>query len=361
MLKAYNVDELRTGMKVGRNVLDLDGKILIKSDTVLDDKQIQSLSGKNVFSVYIDVPEEEIHANVVGHEYLIDGDYIETYKRAYSRIQNIYYKLGKEEVLDIAEMEEVIVDDVIEKLCNGARAVSQIHNMTRDGDYIIHHATNLFILSGLMGKWMNLPWDKTCELMTAGMLCEVGKMKVPQEILDKTGKLTKEELDQIKRHVSYGYDLLKYTELKQHKDMLLAILQHHERCDGSGYPNRLKADQICDYAKIIAILDMYDAMAANRSYARRNSPFDVFKIIYEDVLNGKLDTTFSIMFISKLCHSLNGNWVGLSNGERAKIVYIDASRVTTLPIVHTMKNEFIDLNKRRDIKIEALLTANEVG
>ncbi|MBR1859505.1 MAG: HD domain-containing protein [Selenomonadaceae bacterium] len=361
MLRAQSVDTLRTGMKVGRNVLDLDGKLLIKSGTVLTMDQIKTLTGKNVFSVYIDVPEEEIHTDVIGHEYLLDGDYVERYKKTYSRVQNIYYKLGRENTLDMNDLEEVISKDNINELCDGATAVSQIHNMTRDGDYVIHHATNVGILAGLMAKWMHASWDKTRELVMAGLLSEVGKMKVPREILEKTGKLDKEELDKVKRHVDYGYDMLKLSAIKQHKDVLLAILQHHERCDGSGYPNRLKADAICNYAKIVAILDIYDAMAANRSYAKRNSPFDVFKILYEDVLNGKLDTKYSILFISKLCHSLNGNWVGLSDGQRAKIVYIDESRVTSLPIVQTIKNEFIDLNKRHDIKIEALLTANEVN
>ena len=101
-------------------------------------------------------------------------------------------------------------------------------------------------------------------------------------------------------------------------------------------------------------------MAANRSYAKRNSPFDIFQILYEDILNGKLDTHFGILFMRRLCHSLNGNWVGLSNGQRAKIVYVDESRVTAMPVVQTTKNEFIDLNRNHEIKIEALLTANEV-
>ena len=361
MLRAHGVDTLRTGMKVGRDVLDLDGTLIVKSGTVLTQDIIQSLNGKNVFSVYVDVPEEELHSDIVGHEYLLDGDYVETYKKTYNRVQNIYYKLGREDKLELDDLEQVISKENIDELCDGATAVSQIHNMTRDGDYVIHHATNVGILAGLMAKWMRSSWDKTRELVMAGLLSEVGKMKVPSEILNKTGKLEPEELDKVKRHVDYGYDMLKLSPLKKYKEVILAVLQHHERCDGSGYPNRLKADAICDYAKIVAILDIYDAMAANRSYAKRNSPFDVFKILYEDILNGKLDTKYSILFINKLCHSLNGNWVGLSNGERAKIVYIDESRVTSLPIVQTMKNEFIDLNSRHDIKVEALLTANEVS
>ncbi len=360
MLRAFSVDELRSGMKVGRTVQDLDGTVLIRSGTVLKQKDLNKLSGKPVFSVYIDVPEEDIHVDIVGNEHLLDGDYVQCYKMAYSRVQNIYFKLGREGELDIPSMEDIIVDNVIDKLCEGAMSVSQIHNMTRMGDYTIHHALNLFILGGLMANWMRLRWAKKTELMTAAMLCDVGKMRVPKEILEKTGKLTPEELDSVKRHVDYGYDMLKFSVLSAHKDLLMGILQHHERCDGSGYPNRVRGDGICDYGKIIAILDMYDAMAANRSYAKRSSPFDVLKILYEDMIKGKLDTNFTVMFIKNLNHSLNGNWVGLDNGERAKIVYIDESRIFAYPIVQTTKNEFIDLNRRTDIKIEALLTANEV-
>ena len=360
MLRAFNVDELRSGMKVGRNVQDIDGSVLIRSGTVLKDKDLNKLNGKMVFSVYIDVPEEEIHTDIVGNEHLLDGDYVQCYKMAYSRVQNIYFKLGREGELDIPSMEELIVDDVIEKLCEGATSVSQIHNMTRAGDYVIHHALNLFILGGLMANWMRLRWSKKTELMTSAMLCDVGKMKVPKEILEKTSKPTPEEFDKIKRHVDYGYDMLKYSVLSAHKDLLLGILHHHERCNGSGYPNRLKGDQISDYGKIIAILDMYDAMAANRSYAKRTSPFHVLKVLYDDMIAGKLDTNHTVLFIKNLNHALNGNWVGLSNGERAKIVYIDETRIFALPIVQTLKNEFIDLNRRADIKIEALLTANEV-
>ena len=124
MLRAYNVDTLRTGMKVGRDVLDLDGKVLVKSGTVLTMEQISSLNGKSVFSVYIDVPEEEIHTDIIGHEHLLDGNYIERYKKTYSRVQNIYYKLGREDVLDMADLEEVISKENIEELCDGATAVT---------------------------------------------------------------------------------------------------------------------------------------------------------------------------------------------------------------------------------------------
>ena len=359
LLVACDVNALRSGMKVGREVKDMDGKIILTKNTILNAETIQSLIGKNIFSVYVEEVDDNA-SEMSQHDFLLDNEYIELYKKTFDRVQNIYYTLGRGGELDMNDLNYILDQKNIDELCNGAKAVTQIHNMTRDGDYIIHHATNLGILAGLMSHWMNYSNDKTRELVMTGILCDVGKMKVPKEILNKTGKLSAEEFDTMKRHVDYGYDMLKFSAIQSHKDVLMGILHHHERCDGSGYPNRVKGDNISDFGKIITILDIYDAMAANRSYAKRNSPFDIFQILYEDVLNGKLDTTFGIAFMRRLCHSLNGNWVGLNNGQRAKIVYVDESRVSAMPIVQTTKNEFIDLNRVHDIKIEALLTANEV-
>ena len=358
MLVSYDVDVLRSGMKVGRDVLDMDGKVILKKNTTLNADLIQNLMGHNVFSVYIDEEAEEESA--ISEDHLIDNDYIENYKKTLDKLQGLYYKISTGLELDTRDLDYILEPENISKLCDGATAVTQIHNMTREGDYTIHHALNVGILAGLVGKWLQYKGEQISELVSAGILSEIGKVKVPKEILNKKGKLEPEEFDQIKRHVDYGYDMLKNSPIKNQTAVLSGVLHHHERCDGTGYPNHLKGEQISDYGKIIAILDIYDAMAANRSYAKRNSPFDIFKILYDDVLKGKLDTRFGILFMRNLRRSLNGNWVGLDDGQRAKIVYIDEARVISQPVVQTTKNDFIDLNKKTDIKIEALLTAREV-
>ena len=358
MLVSYDVDVLRSGMKVGRDVLDLDGKVILKKNTTLNADSIQKLIGQNVFSVYIDEEEEE--ESEISEEHLLDNVYLEHYKKTLDKVQDLYYKVSRGLELDTRNLEFIIEEDNIKELCDGATAVTQIHNMTRDGDYTIHHATNVGILAGLFGKWLHYNKDQVNELVMAGILSEIGKVKIPKEILNKKGKLEPEEFEQIKRHVDYGYDMLKFSPIKDQTAVLSGVLHHHERCDGTGYPNHLKGDQISDNGKIIAILDIYDAMAANRSYAKRNSPFDIFKVLYDDVLKGKLDTRFGILFMRNLRRSLNGNWVGLNDGQRARIVYIDETRVIAQPVVQTAKNEFIDLNKKTDLKVEALLTAREI-
>ena len=360
MLKSYDVAELRAGMKVGRVVKDFDGTTLIEANVKLTSEMLNSLHGKNIFSVYIDVTPEEYTPTDAAQEHLLDNDYVACYKKCFAITQNLYYGFANTGKLDRNELVELIRAENISELCDdGAKAVTQIHNMKRDGDYIIHHALNVGILAGIMAHWLNYRATQVGELVMSGLLSEIGKMKISKGILNKTEKLDADELAEVRKHVVFGYAMLVESPLRSLKNVLLGVLHHHERCDGSGYPSKLKGDKISDFGKIIAVLDIYDAMVANRSYAKRNSPFDIIKVLYGDVLAGKLDTRFCVVFIKKLLQAINGSWVGLSDGQRAKIVYMDDSRVTALPVVQTTKGEFIDLNRRTDLKVDAILTAQE--
>ena len=359
MVRSYDVDILRSGMKIGRDVMDLDGSTVLKQGVILNADSIDKLRKKNIFSVFIDEDDED-EEEVSMDEFMLDSEYLDHYKRTYNLVQNVYYQAARGDGISIRDLDAVLVPDNINLLCDVSTAVTQIHNMSRDGDYVIHHATNVGILAGLMARWLKYPDKPKREIVLAGILSELGKMKVPPEILNKKGKLEPEEMDIVKRHVDYGYDMLKVSPLKIFRDVLMGVLQHHERCDGSGYPNHLRGDEISDFGKIIAIVDIYDAMAANRSYARRNSPFDIFNVLFNDVSHGKLDKKFGLILMFRLRHSFNGCWVGLTNGKRAKIIEIDEMRVTDQPIVKTLKGEVINLNETPDLKVEAMLTAKEI-
>ena len=171
--------------------------------------------------------------------------------------------------------------------------------------------------------------------------------------------ITEEEFATVRRHPAYGFEMMRQSAAEVHEGIKKGIMQHHERCDGSGYPEGLRRGEISPYGRLIAILDIYDAMAADRVYARRRSPFDIFKVLTEDMTAGRLDPEYTVYFMRQVCRSLIGNWVLLSNGDRGRIVYIAESRVTALPMVQTVHDEFIDLEQRKDIRVEALLTAQE--
>ena len=359
MLKAYAVENLRPGMVVGRDVMDGDMNVLIGRGMNLTLDLIYSLLDRPIFSVYIE--EEEEAVDIPGKEFLLDDAYMSCYDTVYRNLKLMFENLAEQGEFDAVALQEIMDEKNFRELCDGAKAVSQIHNMAREGSYLINHCLHVGILAGLMGKWLNLSILDQYNLVIAGLFIDIGKMRISSEILEKKGRLTEAEFDVIKKHTQFGHDMIGMTTLRANRDIMDGVLQHHERCDGSGYPNGLPQAQISRFGRILAILDIYDAMAGDRVFAKRRSPFDVFAILYDDILNGKLDTEYGVLFIKNLCHALNGNWVQLSNGERGRIVYIDESRVNALPVVQTTKGEFIDLNTTRQVKIESILTAAEVS
>lgn len=156
-------------------------------------------------------------------------------------------------------------------------------NMTRlkdFDDYTFTHSLNVSIISIAIGRRLGKSPRELNDIGMAGIMHDIGKMKIPEKILNKPGKLTEEEFRIMKQHPVRGYDLLKYyTNFEE--DILLAVLQHHEKADGSGYPGGINEKQISPMAKVIAIADVYDAVTSDRVYHTGKSPAEALKLIFE--------------------------------------------------------------------------------
>src|SRR5690625_7353760 len=133
------------------------------------------------------------------------------------------------------------------------------------------------------------------QLTTDVLLHDVGKMLVPEEILNKPGQLTEEEFQEMKNHTLYGYEILKDTVGVNHRQALVA-LQHHERMDGSGYPLQLKRDEIDLFSRIVAVADVFHAMSSNRVYQERSPLYEVLAEMEREVI-AKLDPEITYLFI----------------------------------------------------------------
>ena len=238
--------------------------------------------------------------------------------------------------------------------------IVQIYNMETEEDYRLHHSMHIAILAGLMGQFLKLRTSERERLIMAAFLLDIGTTRIALEFLEIQGYYSDAERRLMQKHVRLGQKLLARSALGTDEQIVGAVLQHHERNDGSGYPAGLKKEQICGFARILAIVDIFDAMASNRVYKKKRSPFDVFKILADDILKGRLDTEYGVSFIRHIGQALNGCWVRLSDGGVGKIVYIDESRLDALPVVQTMEGDFLDLNTNGNIKIVSLLTSEEV-
>ncbi len=245
--------------------------------------------------------------------------------------------------------------DSVEPLFNGKTSLdilTYIQSMQGNDDSVYAHSINVALVSRAIGKWLKMGHDDLDDLTLAGLLHDIGKCNVPPEVLNKAGKLTDEEFALIKKHPLDGRKML-----KQCPDMdsryLNAALQHHERSDGSGYPRGLDDDEIDDFAAIVAIADVYDAMTATRSYRNALSPFEVIAAFEKDGLQ-KYRTGYILTFLKKMAEAYQNSLVLLSDGRRGRVIYTHKHHLS-MPIVELPDKSLVDLVEHRDIHIVSIL------
>lgn len=297
--------------------------------------------------------------DIPGMDQLLDETYMAYYDIVRDQLEYLLSNTMRERRLDHQRLRRVVIV-VIDKLAaDGAKAFSQIHNMEHQGDYVFHHSLNVGIMAALMGNWLGWNEERRRELVVAGLLHDIGKLCIDRNLMNKSGRLTPDEFAIIKRHTEYGAKLLQEVG-ETRPEVLGGVSQHHERCDGSGYPMGLRGESISVFGRILSFLDIYDAMASKRAYAGKKSPFEAFAVMEDDMKDGRLDPEFAVQFMKNTSRALVGTWVELSNGERGRIVYIPESHIGALPMVQTIYDNFIDLEHRKDIKIKTILTAREL-
>lgn len=208
--------------------------------------------------------------------------------------------------------------------------------------------------SYMLAKWNKLSEKDWMQIAMAGLLHDIGNVKVDPAILGKPSKLTNEEMQEVRQHTVYGFRILEnVTSLNQ--GVWLAALQHHERIDGSGYPMKVKGEKIHPYAKIVAIADMYHAMTSNRHYRKAESPYLVLEELYSGSF-GRLDPVYVQTFIEKATQFHTGVFVRLNDGRIAEIVFSDRNNPTR-PMV-SVNGQIINLAQMRQLFIVEVFASN---
>ncbi|MGE4317646.1 MAG: HD-GYP domain-containing protein [Deferribacterales bacterium] len=171
------------------------------------------------------------------------------------------------------------ISDSIAKVTVRNRGVlASVTKLQKHDDYTFHHSMNVSVFAASLAAHLGMKENEIERVANAGLVHDIGKMLIPQEILNKPGKLTDSEFIIMKQHVQRGYDYL----LKQgmQPDMLKLVLEHHERHDGSGYPNGLSDEQISIDGKIGAVVDIYDAITSDRVYNKGMAATSALKLMF---------------------------------------------------------------------------------
>lgn len=208
-----------------------------------------------------------------------------------------------------------------ESVLTNPSALNWLTRIKHENEYTAEHCLNVGVMAMIFARHLGYDRAQIEELGLAGMLHDVGKMKLDQQILDKPGKLTAAEFAHIRTHALVGYNMIADDQA-----LPLAVKQatrdHHERLDGSGYPYGIPGEEIGLTAKIIAIVDTYDAITSDRIYSKARPPSEALRILYQ--MRGKhYDEALVIRFIECIGIYPPGTIVELSNGMVGTVLSVD--------------------------------------
>ncbi|MGZ9583259.1 HD-GYP domain-containing protein [Paenibacillus marinisediminis] len=242
---------------------------------------------------------------------------------------------------------ESTISPILEQFNEERDVVSLLLHLISDDDYICQHSLQVSMLSYYLAVWLGYSEQDALRIGRAGYLHDIGKSQIERSILDKPSSLSHEEFEQIKAHTTIGHQIISSS----YSDEWLSIpaLQHHERIDGSGYPQGLTGDQIHDISKIVAIADVYSAMISTRVYREKRDLFSVLNEMYSMSFN-KLDPRMTHVFIRQMLPNFLHKRVKLSDGRMGTII-MNHSTEFFKPLVQ-INQEFIDLSLVRQVEIE---------
>jgi putative nucleotidyltransferase with HDIG domain len=342
-------EKLYAGLMLYEDVFSKLGAVILTKATVLENHHINRLILNDIekVKVLIEVEDTTEEIEMPDITSIYDKVKIKSFRKKYiqkvDEVTHIIKAVGSGSYVNINQIQN-ISKHIIHEFDTLSDVVNYLHLVRPLDDYTYSHSLNVSLMAIIIGKWMGLSEKQVDELAIAGLLHDLGKTKVSDQLLSKPGKLTPEEFDEVKKHTILGYMLMeKVVDISP--EVKYAILMHHEKIDGTGYPTGATENQIPLYAKIIAVADIYDAMTSNRTYRERLCPFEVIRD-FEMQTYGKLDTKVLSVFLRNIANSYLGDYVELNNGEIAEIVFINMNRVWQ-PIVRS-GNDFIDLSMQSE-------------
>ena len=359
--KKVYIEDLRDGMVLSGDVLDKKGAVLLPGGTYLTKANFSFLEKNGIRSVRV-YNAGACCADIIADEPMVyETEFIPVTERPdfieFSReheiktikIREALMSIGNGGVIDLDKLFE-LTDDIISKIKFKNDLFSYMNSLKYSDEHTYVHSTNVSLLCHLFASWLKMEEQDASYLTVAGLLHDVGKTLIDPSILNKKGVLTKEEFEIIKTHTTLGYGIVKNHNIPL--DIKLAILSHHEKIDGSGYPMGLTDANINRFAKIVAICDIYDAMTTNRVYRDKICPFNVIRQ-FEQRSYGQLDTAYLLSFLKNIARIYTGCYVRLSDGTCVQVLVINPNELSRPMVRKGM--DIIDLREQKNLSISEVL------
>lgn len=388
MLKKISIDQLKPGMFVHK-ILEQKGSLSITNQgRVTSNDIVNALKKRGVLTLAIDTekafdpnggenaqskaplpekaePPVAKAAPVKAKKISLESELVRAtalHRQGKSIQRALLNALQKELPFD-SSIPKAFSNKLVESIDRNPDALLCLTKIREKDDYLLEHSLNVAILLANFAKYLGMPEEEVQKLSYAGFLHDLGKIKIPDAILHKPGKLTDSEMDIMKLHVQYGVEHLQATDLEQ--SLIQAISEHHERLDGLGYPDGKKGEDISHAGRMLAIADMYDALTAERVYKSGMPSQKAFSILMKDAPE-RLDVNLVQKFIKCMGIHPVGSVVLLSNERLGLVLQQNESPLT--PIVKVFYSvrqssyitpKDVDLSQEKSLSIERSVTAAE--
>lgn len=267
-------------------------------------------------------------------------------REAISDIRHVFQSASTGQKLPVDYVQERILPKVLGIAARHARLIDLLHLLQDTDGYTYKHTFAVGVISSIIGRWLGVRGQELMRLAMAASVHDIGKSGIPSELLLKPGRLSEAEFDLMKRHTRQGYELLLGSGLDERT--ALVALQHHEREDGTGYPNGLHGGQIHFFSKIVAVADVFHAMTSNRVYKAAMPFYDVLSLMWGGKL-GAFHAHILHVFIKQIMELQIGKSVVLNDGVPGKIIYVSSS-APLKPLVNR-HGEIIDLSREQELAI----------
>jgi HD-GYP domain-containing protein (c-di-GMP phosphodiesterase class II) len=342
-MRILGIRELQEGMVIARSIYDSTGRVVLAKGVPLKAAYINKLGELGYSYVYVLDPAEsldQVHVDEPISE--------ETRIQAISALRETVEAIQRTGTTDLRQISS-IVEEIIDQITSNPDVLVSMVDIKSYDNYTYSHSVNVCVLSVMLGIERGMNRYDVRDLGQGAILHDIGKLFVPGEILNKNGPLTDEEYRIIMRHTKDGFEVLR----KKHDISLFSAhvaYQHHERLDGSGYPRQLKGDDIHDYAKIVAIVDSYDAMTSDRVYRDALTPYEAVSVLVRET-STKYDRNLVGRFLKLVAIYPIGSVVRLSNGEVCTVVNVTKKSLVVRVLRGANQGREYDLHQEPGLRV----------
>ena len=347
ILKAISVDDLQQGMILARSLVNDEMVVILSADTVLTKAHITRLNFLNIPVVYI---KDNVELQSAEDTTIFNrgNAFTKEYTGVVNVVHSIFNELSEGKV-ERVETAKTVVSESVMPMVKNSGVIDFLFDINHLASDVYNHSLRVSILAGVIAKWLHFGPRKSRDIVLAGFLHDIGKSRFPERLVGKNvNKLKGEDYNLYVRHTMDGHQILNSMEGLS-EGVRLTAMQHHERMDGTGFPFHSVDADIHEYARIIAIADIYDNITTEREGYVKQTPFHAIDYITKHLYTS-MDPVVAVPVLTRIKDAFLGSRVVLSNGLGGIIVTFP-NDFAARPIVSISRGEIVNLNDFPEIEI----------